>query len=76
MGDSAHTTLHTTPGMTHCPQIYTLKYLRNAKKLDVRISKSIEFIKFIDLRGENQAWKFPSVCKFEDNGSTKVTLHL
>ena len=24
MGDSAHTTHHTTPGMTHCPQIYTL----------------------------------------------------
>jgi hypothetical protein len=28
-------THHTTPGMTHCHQIYTSKYLRNAKKLDV-----------------------------------------
>jgi hypothetical protein len=36
-GDSAHTTHHTTPGMTHYSQICTSKYLRNTKKLDVRI---------------------------------------
>ena len=32
MGDSAHTTHHTTPGMTHCHQKCVSKYLCNAKK--------------------------------------------
>jgi hypothetical protein len=30
---------HTTQGMTHSPQIFTSKYLRNAKKLDVPTSR-------------------------------------
>jgi hypothetical protein len=31
MGDSAYTTHHTSPGMTHCHQKCVSKYLRNAK---------------------------------------------
>ena len=49
MGDSAHTTHHTTPGMTHCHQICTSKYLRNAKKLDVSRQSVLHCI---DLRRE------------------------
>ena len=40
----------------------------NAKKLDV---SRYSFGHPIDLHRENTTRKFPSVCKFEDNGSTK-----
>jgi hypothetical protein len=35
MGDSAHTTHHTAPGMAHCLQKCVSKYLRTEKKFDV-----------------------------------------
>ena len=38
--------------------------------------KSIGFLKAYRLSSRNRAWKFPSVRKFGDNGSTKTTLHL
>ena len=44
MGDSAHTTHHTTPGMTHRPQIYTSKYLRDAKKNSTLVDRVSETV--------------------------------
>ena len=40
------------------------------------MSERNSFGNCIDLCQENRAWKFPSVCKFGDNGSTKTTCHL
>jgi hypothetical protein len=72
MGDSAHTTHHSTPGTTHCHQKCVSKYSRNTKKLDVTLWGALHCI---NLRRENRTQKFPSVLVriFGDNGSPKTT---
>ena len=70
MGDSAHIAHHTDLGLAHVVIKNTRRNIFVTQK-NLDVSRQVLFLHCIGLRRENRAEKFPSVRKFDENGSPK-----